>query len=139
EWNDRYGSLATAIQKKDSRAIHSLMAPDVVWTMQGPGKLNLDAAVKEYGRKIGALANTQFTINATKIDVKGNVAHIERTQILSGFVTLAGKRHHGFDGSAWRDTWQKTAKGWQLKSSEQANQQLTIDGKPGNPYPAAGK
>ncbi len=137
EWNDRYGELAKSITKKDLKKVRAMVAANVVWTMKDGAKLTLTQAVADYTKKLDALKpNTQFTINCTKMTVTPEKqALIERTQIISGFYKdSAAKRHQAFDGSAWRDTWRKTAKGWMLTSSEQANQTLTVDGRPGSPY-----
>src|SRR5438046_948621 len=134
EWNQRYGQLTGVLLKRDLKSYRQMVSTAAVWTLKDGRKLTAAQMEKEYIGKLDAVKYPQFTLNITKLDVKGANATVERTQIISGFYKDQGKDHRGFDGSGWEDKWIKTPNGWKLKQAKQFNEQLTVDGRPGDPY-----
>jgi hypothetical protein len=126
-----YTRIARSFEKKDTRAIIALAAPDFTMKM-GRRMLNARQAERELKREIALIDSIQrvvLTIQNFTFQGKRAIATIS-VLFVGTLSDDRGRQHSLTMAGVTRDTWVKTPHGWRIQRVDTLKSKSTMDGKP---------
>ena len=125
-----YHTLDIGLAHKSTKPLIAILTPDFT-VIEGKSTINRDRAIKLVSQEF----NSTLTINPTptiitSFKTQGNKI-IVATKNSATFVEVDGqhKKHTIVDAGTTLDTWVKTSKGWNMKTSVIKTEKATVDGK----------
>lgn len=143
-------AVASAMKKKDMKAMKAAMAPTVTkdfkYIETGPGAAGgKPQTFDEMVANMEMGFSTMKTIDKVEtkllsLSEKGNAATSKSSHLLAGTMVGPDKKSHKFAYSGTSiDTYRKEGGVWKMASMKWADMKMTMDGKPFDPMKAGGK
>ena len=127
-----YNQFAKDFKAKNIKGVTARLAPDFQMKTPEGQTLNRQQAVAAMSGMMNSVKRVKsYSYKFDKIVPKGNTALVTVTEKYSLIVADPQGGEHTMDGTGQsRETFVKTAKGWQLKRSDGLKNSLTLDGQP---------
>lgn len=128
-----FAERVKAVENKDAEAQIAQVSPDYSATLPNGQTLNYDqivAYIRSGAEQFVSVLDLSITVES--LTVRGNEVIVDARQKFSRTQRLRdGKIHNVVTGVLQRETWVRTAEGWQLKRVDNLReQQFLVDGRP---------